>query len=159
MKSILLSIVSILIFILGFSGCSTKYQPQSISGGYSETRLGDNVFSVSFRGNGYTSREKTTDFVLLRSSELTLENNFKYFTIINSEKYTNTYTTPSSYTTTGTINGSSYYGHTTQTGGMTFVKPSSNNTIMCFTEKPNIDGIVYNPEYLIKSIKQKYNIE
>jgi hypothetical protein len=30
---------------------------------------------------------------------------------------------------------------------------------MCFTEKPNIDGIVYNPEYLIKSIKQKYNIE
>jgi len=61
--------IVILAFIL--QGCATSYQKTSFTGGYSETQLDENVFNVSFKGNGYTSRERVADFTLLRSAELT----------------------------------------------------------------------------------------
>lgn len=150
-------ILVITVFI--FNGCATKYQSMGFTGGYTETRLGDNIFNVSFRGNGYTSRQRATDFALLRSAELCLQNNFKYFVIVNAEKYTNLYTTPRTYHTHGAIYGSSFNATTTQSGGITFMKPSVNNTIMCFKEKPSINGIVYDANFVIKSIKTKYEIK
>jgi hypothetical protein len=150
-------ILIIAIFIM--SGCATKYQSTGFSGGYSETQLGNNIFNVSFRGNGYTSRERASDFTLLRSAELSLQNGFKYFIITNSEKYTNLYTTPKSYNTSGNINGSSFNATTTQSGGITFRKPSTNNTIVCFKEKPKINGIIYKANFIVKSIKTKYEIK
>ncbi len=44
--------------ILTSSGCSTSYQSDSWTGGYSEIQLADNIYKVSFRGNGYTSRKE-----------------------------------------------------------------------------------------------------
>ena len=35
-----------------------------------------------FKGNGYTSKDKTFDFALLRSAELTLENGYRYFVVV-----------------------------------------------------------------------------
>ena len=145
------------IFIM--SGCATKYKSVGFSGGYSETRLGSNIFNVSFRGNGYTSRERATDFTLLRSAELCLQNGFKYFIITNSEKHTDLYTTPKSYDTSGTINGSSFDATTTQSGGITFRKPSINNTVVCFTKKPKMNGLIYDANFITKSIKTKYEIK
>lgn len=150
--------IILIIAVFIFSGCATKYKPTGFSGGYSETQLGENVFNVSFRGNGYTSRERASDFTLLRSAELSLHNGFEYFIITNSEKYTNIHTTPKSYSTSGNINGSSYNATTTQSGGITFRKPSANNTIVCFKEKPKINDIIYEANFIIKSIKTKYEI-
>ena len=151
--------VILVISILIISGCATKYQTVGFTGGYSETRLGNNIFNVSFKGNGYTSREKTADFTLLRSAELCLKNGFKYFIISNSEKHINLYTTPKSYDSSGTINGSSFNATTTQHGGITFRRPSENNTVVCFKEKPKMNTIVYQAEFIIKSIKTKYGIK
>jgi len=67
-KIILISILAIMI-----GGCATKYQRLSFTGGYSETQLGENVFQISFRGNAYISRQRTSDFCLLRSAEIALE--------------------------------------------------------------------------------------
>lgn len=154
-----------IIFLI--SGCATKYQTTGFTGGYSETRLDDNIFNVSFRGNGFTSRERTSDFNLLRSAELSLKNGFNYFIIISSKKHTNysTYTS-STYSTTnysGTTYGNNFNGtaNTTTTGGETYniAKPSSSNTIVCFKEKPNINGVIYNAKYISKSIKDKYDIK
>ena len=63
--------------------CATSYQSKRMSGGFSETRLGENVFQVSFRGNAYTHEERVADFTLLRSADLTLENSFRYFVIVD----------------------------------------------------------------------------
>lgn len=148
-------------------GCATSYQKQSFSGGYSETQLGENIFQVSFRGNGYTSRERASDFSLLRSAEITLERGFRYFVIVESEKNTKlgAYTTPTHSYTTGSAyaSGNHAYGNATTTtyGGQTYVisKPSTTNTIVCFKEKPPEGGLVLDAEFVSKSLKDKYGLQ
>ena len=98
---------------------------------------------------------------------MALENGFKYFIIVDSEKYTKTgaYTTPTTSYTTGSAYGTGSYVYgsatTTTTGGQTYFysKPRSTNTIVGFKEKPKIDGLVYDAEFIVKSIKGKYGIK
>jgi hypothetical protein len=59
----------------------TSYQPHSLSGGFSETRLSATSFQVQFRGNSYTSAARVEKFMLRRAAELALENGFRYFTL------------------------------------------------------------------------------
>ncbi|MCW8933437.1 MAG: hypothetical protein OQK98_01815 [Gammaproteobacteria bacterium] len=158
-------IVFIIIAVL-LQGCATSYQKTGFSGGYSETQLDENVFKVSFRGNGYTGRERVADFTLLRSSELTLKNGYKYFAVIDANSYTSNsiYTTPTTSYTTGNVysNGNQAYGSaTTNTyGGQTYniSKPSSSNTIVLFKEKPS-NVFVYNAKFIYKNIRQKHGIK
>ena len=79
MKKILL-VLAIGVFI---AGCATDYQKDGFSGGFSETQMSENVWRVHFKANGFSSMERATDFCLLRSAELTLENRYKYFAIVN----------------------------------------------------------------------------
>ena len=149
-----------------FSSCATAYKKVGFTGGYSETQLGENIFQVSFRGNGYTSRERASDFVLLRSAEVSLENGYQYFIIIEAEKssHLSTYTTPKTSYTTGNVNvsgNSATVNATTYSyGGQTyfFSKPSTNNLILCFKEKPEVNGLIFNAEFVKKSIRQKYGL-
>ncbi len=148
------------------AGCATTYQQNSFTGGYSEIQLGENIFQVSFRGNGYTSRERASDFSLLRSAEVALENGFRYFVIVESEKGSKVgaYTTSTTSYTTGSAHGSGNYAYgsatTTTYGGQTYFisKPRATNTILCFKEKPEINGLVFDAEFVAKSIRQKYGL-
>lgn len=140
------------------AGCATSYQPVGFSGGYSETQLGEDIFQVTFKGNGYTSRDRAADLSFLRAAELTLEHGFRYFVIVDADKSStfSTYTSPSTSYTTGTRHSATT---TTQGGQMIFIsKPASMNTIRCFKEKPAIDGVVFDAEFVAKSIKDKYKI-
>jgi len=158
--------LAIALTALVLTGCATAYQRQGLTGGYSDTQLGENIFQVSFRGNGYTSRERASDFSLLRSAELTLDRGFRYFVIVESEKDTKigTYTTPTQSYTTGSAYGYGNYAYGTATtttyGGQTYfiTKPRTTNTILCFKQKPEIKGLVFDAEFVVKSIKQKYRI-
>lgn len=158
-------LIAITFATLILQGCATSYQKTGFTGGYSETQLDENVFNVSFRGNGYTGRERVADFTLLRSAELTLEHGFQYFAIIDANKYTSnsTYTTPTTSHTTGSAYGSGNYAYgsatTTTTGGQTYniSKPGSSNTIVCFKEKPET-VFTYNANFIYKNIRQKYGI-
>jgi len=161
------NIVVLTLLAVALAGCATAYQRQGFTGGFSETQLGENIFQVSFKGNGHTSRERASDFALLRSAELALENGFKYFIIVDSEKYTKTgtYTTPTNSYTTGSAYGTGNYAYgsatTTTTGGQTYFisKPRSINTIVGFKEKPETNGLVYDAVFVVKSIKGKYDIK
>ena len=163
----LATMLVVLVSVVTMTGCATNYQSAGFTGGYEETRLDENVFSVNFRGNGYTRRQRAHDFALLRSAELSLMNGYKYFVITQSNSYisTSTYTTPTQSTTTGQVRiySSSAYGsaRTTTTGGQTYnvSKPRVSLVIICFEEKPDIDATVFNAEFLSKSIKEKYGIE
>jgi hypothetical protein len=144
-----------------FTACSTSYQAGGASGGYSDTKLDDNMFLVSFLGNSYTENQKAVDFCLLRCSELCLQNGFKYFVIIagkeNSEK--SSVTTPIDIEEKISVVGNVARRQTTDYGGATytFSKPSVSNTILCFKEKPNETS--YNASIVLKSVKEKYNME
>ena len=156
----------LIFLILLLPSCSTSYQPSSFSGGYSDSRLGDNIFRVDFEGNGYTKSGKTIDLALLRSAEITLQNGFKYFVIVSgdSKNSYSSFTTPQTTTTTGTVN---MYGNrgtinanSITSGGETYLiaKPSTTNIIACFKEKPKGGGLVYDASFVTQSIKNKYRI-
>ncbi len=166
----------LLIAAVTLAGCATAYQPQGATGGFSESQLDENVFQVTFKGNGYTDRDRANDFALLRSAEIALEKGYKYFVIVDAQQYSknSSYTTPTTATTNVNANtyGSAYgYGNsvnysgntygtatTTYSGGQTFhiSKPRTTNTIVCFKEKP--EGFSYNAEFLAKSLKEKYEL-
>ena len=140
--------------LIHVSGCATTYQPNSFSGGFSETQLDSNVFRVSFRGNGLTGAERAEEMALLRSAELTLNNGFSHFAIVDASSRTSysSFTAPSQTQTIGTI---SSYGNTSYlnaqtrtTGGQTFVaaKPSTTNTIVCFKGRPETTSLLISNE-------------
>ena len=173
MKPIFLSLL-----LVALTSCATQYQPKSFSGGFSETQLAENVFKVSFEGNGYTDTERSSDFALLRSAEITIENKYKYFALADSQSgiKTSSFTTPvTAHTTgysnsTGTLNmygnngyysGSSFGSSTTTfSGGDTFFinKPSSNYLIVCYKKKPK-DTFVFDAKIIQESLKKKYQIQ
>jgi hypothetical protein len=156
----------IILVITLLEGCATTYQKEGFAGGYSETQLGENIFQVLFRGNGYTKPERASDFTLLRSAEITIENGFRYFVVVESNEYSkqSSFTTPTTSQTTGNayISGNHVYGDATTTtyGGQTHTisKPRANNTILCYKDKPDFNGLVFEAEFVIKSIKAKYKM-
>jgi hypothetical protein len=138
------------------TGCVTMYKPIGLMGGYSDIQLGENIFKVSFRGNGYTRAERAANFCLLRSAEIALENGFNYFVIVESGQSStiSAFTTPTTTTATGSTTTTTYHGQT-----YIISKPSSTNMILCYKEKPDIQGLVFAAEYVSKSIRQKYDIK
>lgn len=156
----------IIVIVLLFSGCSTSYQSKGFSGGYSEIQLDEDVFKVTFNGNGYTGREKAADFTLLRSAELTLQNGYAYFVIVDAGRYVtnSTYTTPTTTSTTASTYGASNYAYgnaqSTTYGGQTYniSKPSSSNVILLLKEKP-ASTFAYNAKFIYKSLTGKYGID
>jgi hypothetical protein len=61
----------------------TPYQPAQPQGfGYTEERLDQNKYRVSFRGNAQTKRETVEDYLLYRSAELTLQGGYDHFILV-----------------------------------------------------------------------------
>ena len=75
----------------GLAACATPtpYQPvpprgsSAISGGYSETRIEPNRFRVNFAGNSLTSRETVEGYLLFRAAELTVQNGYDWFAVVD----------------------------------------------------------------------------
>ncbi len=69
---------------------STPYGPANGGYGFSEQRIEDNRYRITFRGNSSTSRETVENFLLYRAAELTLGQGFDYFVMIESDTETKT---------------------------------------------------------------------
>ncbi len=161
--------VVVLIQTSFIAGCATPYQKVGFTGGYSETRLGEHLFRVNFRGNGYTSSERAADFCMLRCAELTQENGCRYFCVLqggNDVSYS-AYTTPRTSQTFGsaTAYGNTAYGTaTTYTyGGDTYLiaKPRSTLLVRCSPEKPDDTrgALCFDAAFLASSIRSKYRLK
>ncbi|HHX8443389.1 TPA: CC0125/CC1285 family lipoprotein [Vibrio diabolicus] len=152
--------------LLSLGGCATAYQNQGFTGGYSETQLDENVFVVNFEGNGYTSKKRASAFTMLRSAELTVNNGYEFFAIIDNDRYTtnSTYTTPATSHTTANASSLGNFATgtvtTTFSGSQTYAisKPSSTNTVVMFKERP-ANVFTYNAKFIVKSLKAEYSIE
>jgi len=74
---------------LGLVGCtSTPYHPMNLNGGYAETQLNQTTYRVYAKGNQLTSAQKVDDILMRRCAELTLQNGYKYFVILNKSSKT-----------------------------------------------------------------------
>jgi hypothetical protein len=123
------------------AACATAYQPRGFTGGYDEAQLGENVFRISFEGNGYTSSVTAADYALLRSADVTLERGFKYFAISNNASPVST--------GGGTVNGH----------GWVVSSPSTINMIVCFKEKPEGTLLVYDAKEVRSALRGKYDLD
>jgi hypothetical protein len=158
MKNVVYLLSAICLLLIG---CATPYQSTGFTGGYEDIQLSENIFKISFHGNGYTSRQRAEDFCLLRSAEVAKSNGYTYFVIIEDNNYSeqSSYTTPTTSYGEASVHGNTVRGKVTTYGGNTYTisKPRNSNTILCFKEKP--DGISYDVNLVIPSIKAKYSIE
>jgi hypothetical protein len=160
-----LSIIAVATACL-LSACATKYQSAGVTGGFSDTQLAPDVFRVTFSGNARTSPDRVQDFALLRAAELCLANNFKYFAVIDSadQSRRRTYVTPGTAQTTGTVNAygntATNFGTTTYTPGQVHnhYKPGVGLIVQGFAEKPQ-GTFTYDAQFLVRSLKQKYEIQ
>lgn len=89
--------------LLNACATSTPYQPnipgQSPAGGYSDERLAENRYRVTFTGNSFTSRDRVEGYMLYRAAELTLERGYDWFRIVDrvTERDRRTYVEPGLY--------------------------------------------------------------
>lgn len=96
--------------VLG-AACSTPYQAKGYRGGFSETKLADDVYRVRFKGNGYTSRERVEDFVMYRAAELTIGAGYEFFGFTSSEMDTATSISASTNSYSGQVQISTVRRH------------------------------------------------
>lgn len=154
------------IMLLGLIGCATSYHEKGLTGGFSETQLDDNAFRVTFQGNAYTSREAVSDYALLRSADLAIEHGYGYFITLEAADYSieRTFTVPTTSHTNINLRsyGNSVVGEATTTtyGGQTyhFSHPRRTHIIVCFREKPQVKGLVYDARFIRASMRKKYRL-
>lgn len=62
----------------------TPYQPAvGYARGYTETKIEDARYRISFKGNTLTERETVENYMLYRAAELTVQSGYDTFTIVN----------------------------------------------------------------------------
>ena len=81
---------NILVFLLvALAGCATQttYHPADKRGddGYTDTKLTDTRYRVTFTGNSNTPSETVKDHALLRAAELTLSQGYDWFQLADRE--------------------------------------------------------------------------
>jgi len=123
-------------------GCATGYKPKGFSGGYADAYLQDNMFRVSFEGNGYTSPQRVADLALMRAADVALQNGYRYFIIIDNQADTkNVMVAIPSGQATGVS------------------KPIMTYTIACHADRPTSgQGVIYDAKQVMVNVGASYGV-
>lgn len=164
------TIIGIVLFIF-IAGCSTPYQQNGLGGGYSDTRLNDNTYMVSFRGNGYTGSATLFNLILRRAADLTAQNGYSYFAILSGGQEVNNsiYSTPGFVNTNSAGNFNANYnnfgGWSGQYSGSSssIITPPSYHLVRRLTDtvivkmfkKQNPQGSLYEAKSILQQYAQK----
>ena len=70
------------------AGCATAYGPRGFTGGYSDEKVDEQTYMVSFSGNGNTTGDMVWNYWIYRCAELTKEKGFAAFSVIPANKKT-----------------------------------------------------------------------
>lgn len=98
MKYIKYSLFSILTIFFLLSGCSSGYKASGFgfvwddTSGYSEFKKTPDSFIVTYKGRSSANYEKIMQYAFKRAAELTMQNGYKYFSVISCTDHTETYT-------------------------------------------------------------------
>ena len=104
-RNMLLAVLGL--FALSACATSTPYGPakDERSYGFSEQKIEESRYRITFRGNSLTSRETVENFLLYRAAELTEQNGFDYFIVVEGDTETKT-----SYSTSNYYGGPAFFG-------------------------------------------------
>jgi hypothetical protein len=83
-RTVALAVAATLLGAIG--GCTTSptpYGPATDGYGYSDQQIEQTRYRVSFAGNSATSRETVENYLLYRAAQLTVQNGYDYFTLVN----------------------------------------------------------------------------
>lgn len=72
---------------LALTACvtATPYQPVQNGVGYAEQRLETNRYKITFSGNASTPKQTVENYLLYRSAEVTLQNGYDYFVLVQQD--------------------------------------------------------------------------
>lgn len=70
---------------LSLCGCATTYQPVTLTGGYTETKVSETIYTVYSAANIYSTLEAARKIAMLRAGEITRANGFDRFRIVGGE--------------------------------------------------------------------------
>jgi hypothetical protein len=110
MKRLILTVAAIAALGVGLAACetATPYQPapagqRTGAYGFSDYRIDDSHWKVTFSGNSMTSRETVEKYLLYRAAELTRQQGFDWFATNDrrTEKNTSYYADPDPFYRTG----------------------------------------------------------
>jgi hypothetical protein len=76
---------SILIMVFCLVSCTTPYQKLGKRGGYSDEKINDHIYRVTFQGNSRTADDVVYKYFIRRCAELALEHHFNYFIVIETD--------------------------------------------------------------------------
>ena len=150
------------------SACATPYGKYGIAGGYTDTRIDENTFSISVDTNGFTDQQTTSMHALYRAAELTVENGFDFFVIASGAKNSTSMAMviPGNSTSNTTVNayGSTAYAKTTTTYAPTtvvhMVFPNSTLIIKSFKGiKPDGAPNAYDAHSVMKYLGPQIGVE
>ncbi|GAA4016669.1 CC0125/CC1285 family lipoprotein [Actimicrobium antarcticum] len=119
MKKLLAILMAVLL-----AACATPYGKYGLLGGYTDSRIDENTFSISVDNNGMTSKQVTSMQALYRAAELTVEHGFDYFVVGSTANNARSISmvTPGNSTSNTTINS---YGSTALATTTTRYTPST----------------------------------
>lgn len=154
----------VLAAVILLGACTTAYQERGLTGGFSDMRLSQDMYRVTFEGNGFTPSDRAADLALMRAAELTVEQGAEHFAIVDSAGRVteSTITTPTTASTTGSVD---IYGNltanTTIYGGNSYqiTRPSAQMTILVVEKPEMFDGHLYDAGVLLRAIGNRYDIE
>ena len=156
------------LMVATLSACATPYGKYGLLGGFTDSRLDENTFSISVDTNGLTSQQTTSMHAFYRAAEITVENGFDYFAIVSDANNPTSMamTMPGGSTSNTTINtyGSTAYGRTTTTYAPTtvvpVVYPNSTLIIKSFKgAKPEGAANAYDARSVMKYIGPQIGVE
>lgn len=81
---LVLKLMALLVIALAVAGCATPtpYGPALDGKGYSDLQTENDRFRVSFSGNSLTPRETVESYLLYRAAEITLQQGYEQFRIV-----------------------------------------------------------------------------
>ena len=156
--------LAVVLVMLLLSACATPYGKYGITGGYNDSRIDENTFSISVTANGFTNQQTASMHALYRAAELTAENEYDYFVIVNDTKNPTgmIMTTPGSSRTTINSYGSTATARTTYNAGtaIPIVFPNSTIVIKSFKgTKPADASNAYDARSIMKYLGPQIGID
>ena len=130
--------LSVSVMALIMCACATPYKKEKGGRGYSDFRIANDMFSVSFRGNPVTQEEDVDKYLLRRASDLTLEHGYTYFVVIAQKGRTRS----------GSIGYSAVK--------IPVVTPGETIHIKCFHQRPDAEVAINAADFLRFNFPEEY---
>jgi hypothetical protein len=159
--------LAVLVAMCAYGGCATPYQETGATGGFEQRMIAEDVYVISFKGNGFTSAQRVKDFSMLRAAEIGRKLGFTHFVILGSEDQSRTeiISTGTTSNTTGSAYGTGNYATysgttTTHTNTMPVFKPGVEIGVKYFEGPPSGRFLeIFEVQEVWMRIREQYHLD